>query len=112
MWKHPPYIGHPAPITGRRKLLFSEGAQWKKRCAIFSSGFFTNHIMSRMSVIIDMKQRYLQALGKYVAENGVFWLEEETTKITIDNGKIVLDHDFQSFATQNDLVQVLRSTLA
>lgn len=94
-------------------MVLAEGAMWKKQRTAFNPGFSNQYLMEQVPQILDVFEKYVDALELHATRNEVFRVEEDATKLTIDIiGKIVLDHDFESFSTKNEFVSALRSILS
>ncbi|KAJ4286072.1 hypothetical protein N0V90_013421 [Kalmusia sp. IMI 367209] len=101
-----------SPIAGSNNMLISEGTKWKQQRAAFNPGFSAQHLMEQVPTILEVFEEYVKALDLHATRNEVFRVEEEATKLTVDViGKIVLDHDFESFTKTNEFVTALRSIL-
>ncbi|KAL5431247.1 hypothetical protein PMIN06_012358 [Paraphaeosphaeria minitans] len=113
MYKSPRFHDFVAPIAGPKNMLLSEGAEWKQQRAAFNPGFSSQHVMEQVPNFLNVFEEFVTALDGHAARNDVFRLEEDVTKLTVDViGKLVLDHDFNSFAGKNRFVSALRSVLS
>ncbi|KAJ4357342.1 uncharacterized protein N0V89_001917 [Didymosphaeria variabile] len=102
-----------APLAGPKNMLISEGAVWKQQRAAFNPGFSIQHVMEQVPNFLNIFEEYIKALEGHAVRNEVFRLEEDLTKLTVDViGKMVLDHDFNSFKGENKFVSALRNILS
>jgi cytochrome P450 len=112
MHKSPRFHDFVGPIAGPKNMLISEGAAWKQQRAAFNPGFSIQHVMEQVPNFLNIFEEYVKALDAHATRNEVFRVEEDATKLTVDViGKMVLDHDFNSFAGENKFVSALRSIL-
>ncbi|KAF2003819.1 cytochrome P450 [Amniculicola lignicola CBS 123094] len=100
------------PLAGTENLLLLEGAVWKKWRNVFNPSFSPTQLMSQVPTIVDYVTQFVAILDERASKNELFRMEEEATKVTIDViGKVVCDHEFKTLTTDNEFVQLLRSSL-
>ncbi|CAO2657275.1 Nn.00g034010.m01.CDS01 [Neocucurbitaria sp. VM-36] len=111
--KHPTLVEAVEPVAGKRNILTTEGALWKKWRSVFNPGFSIQQVVSQVPVIVECAEAFINILDGHASADRVFRLEEETTKVTIDViGRVVCDHDFKTLTTDNEFMTTMRKTLS
>lgn len=88
-------------------MIFSEGAEWKSRYALFAPGFPSGHLLTlpMMGSIIDDSLIFCKILGEKADAQVMFQMEDAAARVTIDIvGNVVLDHNLASQTSDNELV--------
>ena len=101
------WVGH---ITDPQSMLFSEGALWKKSRSLFNPGFSLSHLMTLAPTIVDDVSIYCRIIGEHADSGEVRPIKEALAFLTIDvMGHVVLDLDFYSQTSKNEMIEALPS---
>ncbi len=100
------------PITGDQDLLTMDGALWKHWRTIFNRGFSSKNILDLLPEIVGEGLIFKKVIRTHADKSDIIQLGELALKMTIDvTGRVVLDHQFNSQTTYNEMTSALQSQL-
>lgn len=97
-------------LAGRDNIVVNNGLEWKRWRNAFNPGFSAANLMTLLPKIVDHVSTFCHVLESRAKDDRPFRLEPLATRLTIDIiGKVVLDLDFNSQLSENELVSAFES---
>jgi len=85
---------------------------WKQSRSLFNPGFSASHLMTLVPIIVDDTMIFWRNLKRVAESKEIVQLEQMTAHLTIDvMGHVILDHDLNSQAGHNKLVDAFRHAI-
>lgn len=102
--KHPGMVDFLLPLAGPGDLVTSNGPHWKKWRSIMNPGFASSYLATLVPGIVDECTIFCQKIAKRADNGGVFRLEEDATRLTVDIiGRVALDLELGTQTGENEI---------
>ncbi|KAE9371570.1 cytochrome P450 [Stipitochalara longipes BDJ] len=106
---YPKFIAH---VTGKKSMILTEGAEWRRARTLFNPGFALSHLMTLVPSIVDDTQIFHGILSDLSESQKITPIDDLLAKLTIDiMAHIILDHDLNSQTTDNELVKAFKDAV-